>query len=331
MRFFAPLAVFTLVACLASCRTERSSDTQAAEKAAAPSPVSITAPTATTNPTAKAFPAIADQSLLHNAHIVTDKVISGAQPEGDASFQALKDLGVKTIISVDGAAPDIERAKKYGIRYVHLPIGYNGVSPETGKAIAKAIDEMPGEIYVHCHHGKHRSAAAVAVACVYNGSLKPEQAEDVLKTFGTGENYTGLWKAARDAKPVPAGELKNLNVEFVEAAKITKTAEAMVAVDERWDHLKAVQKAGWKPPADHPDIDPAHEALQLQELLTEMRRADSAHMKIEDFQKRSSEAEAGAKALHAALSEKPVNSVAAEAAFKAVGASCTSCHKSYRD
>src|SRR5688572_2463624 len=57
--------------------------------------------------TRKAFPAVADQENLHNAHVVTDKLISGAQPEGDASFALLKEMGVKTIISVDGAVPDV--------------------------------------------------------------------------------------------------------------------------------------------------------------------------------------------------------------------------------
>jgi hypothetical protein len=161
--------------------------------------------------------------------------------------------------------------------------------------------------------------------------LPPERAEDVLKTFGTGENYTGLWKAAQDAKPLPAGELKTLNVQFVEAATITKTAEAMVEVDHKWDHLKQIQKNKWRPPADHPDLDPAHEALQLRELLHEMRRADSAHSTVPDYLKLLTQSEQGAESLHKALSAKPVDADAAEAAFKIVGASCTACHKSYRD
>src|SRR2546422_4056322 len=133
------------------------------------------------------FPAVPGEGL-HNAHRVTDKVLAGAAPEGDAAFEKLKQLGVKTIISVDGAKPDVETARRHGLRYVHLPIGYDNVAPQQGLAIAKAIDDLPGPIYVHCHHGRHRSAAAVAVACVMNGSLRPEQAESVLRTFGTGEN-----------------------------------------------------------------------------------------------------------------------------------------------
>src|SRR4051812_27897995 len=79
---------------------------------------------------APAFPPLPDQTHLANAHVVTAKVISGAQPEGDESFKALEDLGVRTIVSVDGAAPDVGTARRYGLRYVHLPITYSGVTPE---------------------------------------------------------------------------------------------------------------------------------------------------------------------------------------------------------
>ena len=76
---------------------------------------------------------------LHNAHVVNAKVISGAQPEGDQAFAELKAMGIRTIISVDGATPDVERARKFGMRYVHLPIGCDNVEVEEGMAIAKAI------------------------------------------------------------------------------------------------------------------------------------------------------------------------------------------------
>src|SRR3712207_7739670 len=62
-----------------------------------------------------------------------------------------------TVISVDGARPDVELARKYGLRYVHLPIGYDDVTENEGRAIAKAITELPGPFYIHCHHGDRKS------------------------------------------------------------------------------------------------------------------------------------------------------------------------------
>jgi len=291
-------------------------------------PTSVVArPPATTKP----FPPIADQDALHNAYVVTDKVISGAQPEGDRSFAVLGELGVKTIISVDGAKPDVASAKRYGMRYVHLPIGYDGVDDAEGRAIAKAVAELPGTVYVHCHHGKHRSAAAVAVACVNNGMLKPEQAEDVLRTFGTGENYKGLWKAAREAKRINDDELAALQIQWVETATIPALADAMVKVDTHWEHLKAIQKAGWRSPVDHPDLDPAHEALQVQEHFHEIGRTADAQSRPAEYRKLLAASETDASALRATLSAHPIDTKAADAAFKGASVSCMSCHKTCRD
>ena len=277
---------------------------------------------------------------LENAYRVTDKVISGAAPEGDAAFRKLCDLGVKTIISVDGAKPDVALAHKHGLRYVHLPIGYDDVAPDDGLAIARAIDELPGPIYVHCHHGQHRSAAAVAVACVINGRLRPEQAESVLKTFGTGENYKGLWASARAARPADRGALGAVKVDYVETAKIPPLAEAMVQIDQTLDRLKLASTSNWAMPPEHPDVDAAHEALQLMEHFHELGRTEEIRdHRPQPFRDEMARGEQAARALHDGLSAwvnasgprrgEPPASV--DAAFKAVTTSCTACHKAYRD
>jgi hypothetical protein len=84
---------------------------------------------------------------LSNPVRVHEKVISGGLPEGDEAFAELKDLGIKTVISVDGAKPDVATSKKYGMRYVHLPHGYDGVPEQRGKELAKPVRDLPGPIY----------------------------------------------------------------------------------------------------------------------------------------------------------------------------------------
>ena len=274
---------------------------------------------------------------LHNAYRVTDKVLSGAAPEGEASFAALRDLGVKTVISVDGARPDVETARRFGLRYVHLPIGYDDVAPREARAIARAIDEVDGPVYVHCHHGRHRSAAAVATACVMNRRLRPEQAVSVLRTFGTGANYRGLWASALGARPLDPAELAAVKVDYREAAPIPPLAEAMVEIDQTLDRLKLAEKAGWRSPALHPDVDPPHEALQLMEKLRELGRTDDARVRPEQYRKMLAEGEAGARTLHESLlawsaaGRAGAPPAKAAASMKAIGSSCAGCHKSFRD
>src|ERR1043165_1551382 len=163
---------------------------------------------------------------LENAHRLTEKVWTGAEPQGEKAMQALKERGVKTVISVDGSRPNTELAHKYGLRYVHLPIGYDGVPAERGKELAKALEELNGPIYVHCHHGKHRGPAAAATACVVAGWLSNDEAVAAMKELGTGENYLGLWESARTAKALPAAELAKVKGEFRGSALIPPPTDA---------------------------------------------------------------------------------------------------------
>ena len=103
-----------------------------------------------------------EATSIHNVFRVSDRIYSGSSPDGEAGFAELEQLGVKTIISVDGAKPDVESARKHGLIYVHLPFGYDGIPREKLVALAQAADMLSGPFYIHCHHGKHRGPAAVA-------------------------------------------------------------------------------------------------------------------------------------------------------------------------
>ena len=103
---------------------------------------------------------------IDNFYQLSEKFSSGSAPEGDAAFAELKKLGVKTIITVDGARPDVDASRRFGIRYVHLPIGYDGVPAAQAVRLVKAAETLPGPIYIHCHHGMHRGPAGAAVICM---------------------------------------------------------------------------------------------------------------------------------------------------------------------
>ncbi len=272
---------------------------------------------------------------LPNAYRLTEKVISGGLPEGDAAFQELQDLGVKTIISVDGATPDVELAKKYGLQYVHLPHGYDGVPAERVPQLAKAVRDLPGPIYIHCHHGKHRSPAAAAVACVGAGMLPASQALAVLKTAGTNPNYRGLYQSAERARAIDAKLLDVLEVDYPERMKIPPLAEAMVQVEHLHDHLKKLSQNQWQTLPDHPDLSAAHEALLLREQYTELLRTDAVKEQPEGFRVMLQASEKTAEELErvflSATPEMPLDEVRASELFKMATEQCSSCHKAYRD
>jgi len=272
-----------------------------------------------------------DAPHLPNAYRVHPNVISGGLPEGDVAFQELKDLGVKTVVDVDGIKPDIETAHRYGLRYVHLPHGYDGISDERARELAKVVRDLPGVIYMHCHHGQHRSPAAAAVACVGAGLIEPENALRILETAGTSKNYGGLYDSVREARPLDASALDEMKPDFPEVSPIPPLAEAMVALDHTHDDMTLIADAGWKTPPGHPDLDPAREALLLKEHYAELLRMDEVQKKPERFRNWLSESEAAAKTLEDALSAETPDATAAKKAFDVINSQCTACHREFRN
>jgi protein tyrosine phosphatase (PTP) superfamily phosphohydrolase (DUF442 family) len=260
-----------------------------------------TKPAAVATEAAVAVPEKIEAAGVRNVIRVSEQLYSGSSPEGDTGFESLQKLGIKTVISVDGAKPDVERARKFGLRYVHLPIGYDGVPREQALKIAKAVRDLPGPAYIHCHHGKHRSPAATAVVqmCL-DEKCSVAAALATMKTAGTSPHYTGLHAAPGEFRRPSKLELDRLPADFPEVAAVTGMVQVMVEIEQRWDHLKLVRTAGWQAPAAHPDIDPPHEALQLAEQFRELGRRPDATNRPEDFRRWTTESELGAKMLETA-------------------------------
>lgn len=272
---------------------------------------------------------------LPNAIRVDERVISGGQPDGELAFKELRELGVKTIVSVDGAKPEVALATKYGMRYVHLPHGYNGISKDRAAQLAKAVRDLPGPIYVHCHHGKHRSPTAAAVACVANGMIEPSAATELLKFAGTSVNYLGLYQSAADARRIDDQLLDSLETEFPEVAELPPFAEAMVELEHTFDHLKRFAHVGWKPLEEHPDLDPSHEALLLREHFAEMLRLESVSKEPSEFRGMLEQSRIDAETLELLLREQSANlnnrKADLDEPFKRLTGNCTACHKQFRD
>jgi protein tyrosine phosphatase (PTP) superfamily phosphohydrolase (DUF442 family) len=213
-----------------------------------------------------------DTRHLPNAVRLHAKVISGGLPDGEAGFAELQELGIKTVISVDGAKPDVATAKKHGLRYVHMPHGYDGVPESRAKELAKAVRDLPGPIYIHCHHGHHRSPAAAAVACVGAGLIAHHDAALVLQVAGTSEHYRGLFESAQSACLLDKALLDELQCEFPLTARLPPLAEAMVMIEQTHDHLKTLQLVDWQTSQEQPALIAEHEALLLREHFTELLR-----------------------------------------------------------
>lgn len=293
--------------------------------------LTTTAIAAVAEPTAARVPRKIESTVLPNAFQVSDKVISGGQPAGDAAFAELAKLGVKTMISVDGAKPDVAAAKKHGLRYVHLPHGYDGIPADRLLDLAKAIRDLPGTVYIHCHHGKHRSPAASAAACVSIGAIETDDAMRVLAAAGTSQSYRGLYQTVQEATRIDNKTLDERQVEFREVVEIPPMADAMVAIEHTHDHLKQIAAAGWQPTEAHPDIDPPHEALLLREHFAELLRAPETKQQSREFIDILRRSEADAQTLEGELRAGKATPKELTAVFDRITADCAACHQKFRD
>jgi hypothetical protein len=280
-------------------------------------------------PPASNQPAAITATGIQNAFRLSDRVYSGSVPEGDAGFATLRSLGVRTVLSVDGMTPDVRTAARYGLRYVHIPIGYDGISREKAWQMARAVRDLPGPVYVHCHHGQHRGpAAAAAILLCLNPGYSADDATNWLTVAGTDPHYPGLIGLPRSLhRPTPS-ELDRVPAEFPPVAVIPDLARVMVAVDARWDHLKEAKAANWKRSAAQPDVDPSHEARQLRELYREAARLPDANRRDAGFIKLLTEAETIAGELEGALRSNPQR---ANALFGQLRSTCNRCHAAYRN
>lgn len=288
----------------------------------------------------------ADLPGLHNVVAFAPGVLSGAAPEGEEAFKTLQALGVKTIISVDGAQPDVDLAKKYGLRYVHLPISYGGISTARALEIARAVRDLrtggatgaarDTPIYIHCHHGKHRSAGAAGAAAVTLGLTTPEQAVARMKVSGTAPAYTGLYACVQDARPADAKAIDAANGQFPERFKTTGLVEGMVHIDEAFEHLQLIKKAGWTAPKDHPDLVPAAEAGRLADLFRGLRDDEHVTQQPLEFTMWLFLGRTQSETIERLLTEelgspKRPDNKALDEQFQMLTDGCKQCHVKYRD
>lgn len=270
------------------------------------------------------LPRTVETATLHNVFELAEGFYSGNSPDTEDGFRELQKLGVKTIISVDGSKPHVALAHQFGMRYVHLPIGYDGVPEARAVELVKATQTARGPVYVHCHHGKHRGPAAAAAVCRATQGWSAEKADDFLKQAGTSPDYAGLYRDVRAFRPPSEAELARVPAEFPEVAKTPDLVETMVAIDEHFDRIKAAQKAAWR------EV-PAQSATLLWELLREHGRDPETAKRGASYTAKLADSERAADTLRQLLRDPAETSTARDAALLDSGKTCASCHAKHRN
>ncbi|MCY2966997.1 MAG: cytochrome c [Planctomycetota bacterium] len=277
-----------------------------------------------------------ESPTIENLFRLAPGLYSGGQPDGEAGLDALRDMGVRTIISVDGTPPPVEAARKLGIRYVHLPIGYDGLRRDKLPIMIKAVRELPGPVFIHCHHGKHRGPAAAAACAIARNNWSRPEAEAWLKIAGTDPAYRGLYRDVRELAIPTVAETKELPAVFPESVPAPSLVEAMLGIDRLHDELKGLAKREWKNTNDARTA-PPEIAVQLLEAYRELSRNSDSERQGSGFQGQLKTAEQAADALRVELEQLAKSPDSKETTMRAnqaldrVSKSCKTCHGEYRD
>lgn len=249
-------------------------------------------------------------------------------PEQETGFDSLKQIGVKTVISVDAAPPDVELANERGMRYIHIPIKYSGISADERAALALALRESEGPIFVHCHHGKHRGPAAAAIGLVGIGACTTDEGLELMEFAGTSKQYPGLFEAVGTASKLDEASLASAAHLLVETARVESLPSAMAEIDRVFENLLLLEANGWIAPAHHPDLSAASESGRLTDLFRVLETDETTEARDEQYGLLVKRARLDARLLELHIETGELGS--AGRAVDDLHNSCVSCHGKYR-
>jgi protein tyrosine phosphatase (PTP) superfamily phosphohydrolase (DUF442 family) len=274
-----------------------------------------------------------------NVYRLSDTIITGSEPHDAEALGQLAAWGVKTVLSVDGKVPDVEAATALGLRYVHVPIRYRGITDDQILKIAKTFRELEGPFYVHCFHGKHRGPAAAAIGRVALDGLERDHAIAEMRQWcSTASKYEGLYSSVALSALPTADETAAYEFDFASAMSFEGVRDAMVVLTRSWDEVKLVARNGWKPSSEHPDIDALQSATHVSELMNACGQMEESKAYAADFHEMLAESQGHlgdvVEFLTAGRVEGTSEFLASDgldAAFNAAKKSCLTCHAVYRN
>ena len=178
------LALITLTLCIISCKTDTDSTTSASPKDYHEGAVKL--------------PVKSDDYIVHgekpgikNFVVQYDKnLYRGGKPTSPEGVKTLKDMGIKTIVSITPTDMEREETKKHGIKLVEISVDKKeGLAQED---LTKYIDlfsspeDMP--VYVHCNGGSHRGGTMGTAYRVHKNGWKWKRAVEEFDDLGGNQD-----------------------------------------------------------------------------------------------------------------------------------------------
>lgn len=261
-----------------------------------------------------------------------EHIISGAKPSTPAGFKSLYELGVRTIICVDGVAPNCDAAAKLEIQTIHIPLKYGKPTPAQILDIVTAVSRKYKQhtVFIHCHKGKHRSAIAASIACIALGECNVETAKARMLVSQTSPAYTELWKAVEQQKVIPLELLSQNKSVFPSVVSADDIVDQMIDLENALDVFELIQVNHWRTNDSGITFAGAEVAGMMADTFRTMQTNPETEQYAPLFQEQVLAAINHASSLEEAIlqSAKPMK---LDKLLSAVEQSCITCHEAFRE
>lgn len=133
-------------------------------------------------------------ATVKNFHCVSPGIYRGAQPD-EAGMEALKDLGIKTVVSLRVPEQVVEweeeAADRLDMGFVSLPLSnYDDPTEADVRTFLKLVtDPTRQPVFIHCRQGQLRTGALVASYRVIEEGWSAEEAYAEAKQLGFDDQY----------------------------------------------------------------------------------------------------------------------------------------------
>lgn len=134
---------------------------------------------------------------LENFAEVAPGIYRGAQPTPDG-YRKLKELGVKTVITLRSLHEEREAVLAAGLEPVEIPLvaDVRGSRPPSSEDVARflsvVLDPAKRPVYFHCAFGQDRTGTMCAVYRMEVDGWTPEEAFEEMQGFGFNDIWTDL-------------------------------------------------------------------------------------------------------------------------------------------
>ena len=267
---------------------------------------------------------------LENVFHLSGQIHSGGEPLGERAFARLAAWGVRTVISVDGGAPDHGTARAHGMQTVHIPVQYRGLSGQRMAELVKAFRQLEGPFYVHCFHGRHRGPAAAAIGrIVLDGAPREQVIAEMRQWCGTSPSYESLFRCVATGAIPDEASSEAYPFDFPHTAAPDNLQSWMASITRSYEYLEGRASAGFVPDPDHPDLDPVREARRVSQAFEACLSLEEVRVSPPDHMRRMRGALASSRALLAAI--EGGDPVRADGALGTLSGNCSACHRVYRN